>query len=340
MPLFLHALVAWSRRRPALALLSGGLLGWLVYWQLTPTSPVPRPVVAKAQAVPGLGVERPVLEKTLLDVQKENAQLRLALTDQQRTLHEIQQTQANAERDRQTREQAQEKRVEDLLHRAEQAQQAARQAPAPPPPPHPKPQPKPAAAVPPHAEAPKQDGGPQTVTGGAKVRILRSDKAASFAGPPPSPLRAETPFLPAGSFAEGRVITGVMATSRAGGALPVLFSVTKPFTGPFQLRGSGVNPDETALPIAGCFVMGKAAADLGSSRVIIQLELLSCVFPDQAAFERPLKGFATGVDGTLGIVGRVETHDSAIIAKSFLTGLLAGASESFNLAKRTTLVTP
>jgi hypothetical protein len=333
--MFLHALVAWSRRRPALALLGGGLLGWLLYWQLTPAAPVPRPVVAKAQAVPGLGVERPVLEKTLLDVQKENAQLRLALTDQQRTLHEIQQTQANAERDRQTREQAQEKRVEDLLHRAEQAQQAARQTPTPHP--QPKPQPKPVAAVPPHVEAPTDAA---KATGDAKVRILRSDKAASFTGPPPSPLRAETPFLPAGSFAEGRAITGVMATSRAGGALPVLFAVTKPFTGPFQLRGSGVNPDETALPIAGCFVMGKAAADLGSSRVIIQLELLSCVFPDQAAFERPLKGFATGADGTLGIVGRVETHDSAVIAKSFLTGLLAGASESFNLAKRTTLVTP
>src|SRR5712691_10939597 len=154
MPMFLQALVAWSRRRPALALLSGGLLGWLVYWQCTPTVPAPRPVVAKAPTVPGLGIERPVLEKTLLDVQKENAQLRLALTDQQRTLHEIQQTQANAERDRQTREQAQEKRIEDLLHRAEQAQQAARQAPAPQP--QPQPQPKPAATIQPHAEAPKQ----------------------------------------------------------------------------------------------------------------------------------------------------------------------------------------
>ncbi len=338
MPMFLHALVAWSRRRPALALLSGGLLGWLVYWQCTPTVPAPRPVVAKAQTVPGLGIERPVLEKTLLDVQKENAQLRLALTDQQRTLHEIQQAQANAERDRQTREQAQEKRVEDLLHRAEQAQQAARQTPAPQP--QPRPQPKPAAAVPPHAETPTQADTARVALSGAKVRILRSEKPASFAGPPPSPLRAKTPFLPAGSFAEGRAITGVMATSRAGGALPVLFAVTKPFTGPFQLRGSGVNPQETALPIEGCFVMGKAAADLGSSRVIIQLDLLSCVFPDQAAFERPIKGFATGIDGTLGIVGRVETHDSAVIAKSFLTGLLAGASESFNLAKRTTLVTP
>jgi len=339
MPMFLQALVAWSRRRPALALLSGGLLGWLVYWQLTPTTPVPRPVVAKAQAVPGLGVERPVLEKTLLDVQKENAHLQGTLEEHQRALRQMQQSLTTAERDRQAAATAQEQRFEGLLKQAQQAvqqAQAAKPVPAPPP----RPQPRPAATVQPRAEAPKQDGGPQATTGGAKIRILRSDKAASFAGSPPSPLRAETPFLPAGSFAEGRAITGVMATSRAGGALPVLFAVTKPFTGPFQLQGSGMHPQETALPIEGCFIMGKAAADLGSSRVIIQLELLSCVFPDQAAFERPLKGFATGVDGTLGIVGRVETHESVVIAKSFLTGLLAGASESFNLAKRTTLVTP
>jgi hypothetical protein len=117
-------------------------------------------------------------------------------------------------------------------------------------------------------------------------------------------------------------------------------SVTQEFHAPFQLHGPGLTPIATALPIAGCFLLGKAQADLGASRVIIQLDMLSCVFPDGATFERPLKGYVTDQDGTLGIVGKLERHDSAMIAKSFLTGLLAGASESLNLAKRTTLVTP
>jgi conjugal transfer pilus assembly protein TraB len=169
---------------------------------------------------------------------------------------------------------------------------------------------------------------------------LRSDKAASFAGLPPSVTRADTPFLPAGSYAEGRLVTGVFATSRTGGALPVLFAVTRAFQGPFALRGPGLAPIATALPIAGCLILGKAQADLASSRVLIQLDTLSCVLPDGATFERPLKGYAVGVDGTLGLVGRLETRDSAYLARTFLTSLLAGAADAFALAKRTVVVTP
>jgi conjugal transfer pilus assembly protein TraB len=336
MPLFLQALIAWSRRRPAVALLGSGLLGWLIYWQLIPAAPVTRPVVTKAQAIPGLGTERAVMEKTLLDVQKDNAQLRGSLQEQERALHQLQHTLTTAERERQAAAAAQEQRFEELLKRTQQAQQA-RQAPAPKPPP--KPQPKPAPAVSPRPEPPPGDGTPVPERG-PKIRILRSDKAASFAGPPPSVTRADTPFLPAGSYAEGRLVTGVFATSRQGGALPVLFAVTKAFQGPFQLRGPGLPPVSTALPIEGCLILGKAQADLASSRVIVQLDTLSCVFPDGATFERPLKGYAVGVDGTLGILGRLETRDSAYLARTFLTSLLAGAAEAFALAKRSILVTP
>ena len=46
------------------------------------------------------------------------------------------------------------------------------------------------------------------------------------------------------------------------------------------------------------------------------------------------------MDGTLGLVGRLETRDAAYLARTFLTALMAGASEAFALAKRTTIVTP
>jgi hypothetical protein len=336
MPVFLQAFQAWTRRRPVLALLLGGLIGGVVYWQLIPPAPVGRPAVVKAQTLPGLGGERAVMEKTLLDVQKANEQLRLTLDEQQRTLHQLQQTQVTAERDRQAAAEAQDKHLDVMLKQAQQAQQAARQqAPAP----RPKPQPKPTAIPVEERKAPNE-----TPPGGAQkpalIHILRHDKAPSFAGLPPSITRAETPFLPAGSYAHGRVVTGVFATSRSGGALPVVFAVTREFSGPLQLGGPGVNARATALPIAGCLMLGKAQADLGSQRVIIQLETLSCVFPDLATFERPLKGFATGVDGTLGILGKLETHDSAYLAKTFLTSMLAGAAEAFRLAKQTTITTP
>ena len=97
---------------------------------LTPSPPVARPVVAKSQPVPGVGAERAVMEKTLLDVQKDHATLKGALQDQERTLHQIQQAQQAAERERQAAMQAQEHRLEEILTRAQQAQRPP-QAPAP-----------------------------------------------------------------------------------------------------------------------------------------------------------------------------------------------------------------
>jgi len=336
MPVFVQSLVSWSRRRPVLALLGSGLVGWLVYWQLTPS---PRPVrapVATAQTVPGLGAERAVMEKTLLDVQKDNAQLKGSLQDQARAVQQLQQALTAAERERQAAAAAQEQRLDEVLKRTQQAQQVpvTRPAPAPKPPPPPR-----RLAAPVIVARPGLPDGVEHAQG-AKIRILRSDKPPSFVGPPPDPNRSEIPYLPAGSYTEGRLVTGVFATARQGGALPVLFAVTKAFQGPFQLQGPGLSPLATALPIEGCLMLGKAQADLASSRVIVQLDTLSCVFPDGATFERPLKGYATGADGTLGLVGRLETRDAAYIARAFLTSLMSGAADAFALAKRTVVVTP
>jgi hypothetical protein len=122
--------------------------------------------------------------------------------------------------------------------------------------------------------------------------------------------------------------------------LPILFAIKGPFHSPYQLQGRGWQPVETGIPLQGCFVLGKGQADLGSGRVIAKLEWLSCVWPDQAGFERPLQGYAVDTDGTLGLVGKYQSHDTAVIARSFLTGLLAGAGEAFAVAKRTVVTTP
>ena len=75
-------------------------------------------------------------------------------------------------------------------------------------------------------------------------------------------------------------------------------------------------------------MLGKAHADLARAlRVVVQLTTLSCVFPDGQTFERPLVGYATGQDGTLGLPGRLETREGAYLAKTFLTSLLAGAEK-------------
>jgi conjugal transfer pilus assembly protein TraB len=126
------------------------------------------------------------------------------------------------------------------------------------------------------------------------------------------------------------LLTGLFATTHAGGALPALFAVREAFTG----------PNQTAVPLQGCLALGKAQADLASLRAIVQLATLACVWPDGRTFEQAIDGYVTGRDGTLGLPGRLEQRAGAYLGRTFLASLVAGASEAFAAAERTTQITP
>jgi len=176
-----------------------------------------------------------------------------------------------------------------------------------------------------------------------ELRTLRPEKREGQPRPlPPLANQDETAYLAAGCLAQAQVVTGVMATSQLGGETwghPVLFRVTNRFHCPWQQQGPGRLPNPSGIELPGCFAIGKAKADMSSSRAIIQVELLSCVWPDGSSYEVPIKGYATDQDGTLGIVGELHTHDSQKIALAFLTGLLREASAAFGLAKSQLVVT-
>ena len=334
MPLFVNTIVTWSRRRPVLALLGGGVIVWLLYWQLAPRAALPKVAAVKTQGIPGLGTERAVMEATLAKVEKSNEQLRGSLEEQQRALHQLQQTLKHSEQERQAAAVAQE-------HRFQELQRAQHGGPCADAPHHPR-HASSVAALP--AQAPKAL--PVSLPN-ARSRGETGQSPASSAVRRPPPFRVAPLSEPGGDplSASGKLCRRAagdrgLCQQPPAGALPVLFAVTKKFYGPFQLGGPGGRPLATALPIEGCLMLGKAQADLASSRVIVQLDTLSCVMPDGATFERAIRGYATGADGTLGLVGRYETRDSAYLAKTFLTSLLAGAAEAFALAKRTVIVTP
>src|SRR5437660_540159 len=125
MPLFLSALLAWCRRKPLLALVGSGLVGWIVYWQMAPATPITRPMATKASTLPGLGEQRAVMEKNLLDAQRDNALIRQHMDEQDRTLKQVQQALAKTQQEREAADKAQEARLEDVLKRAAQQAQKA-----------------------------------------------------------------------------------------------------------------------------------------------------------------------------------------------------------------------
>ena len=129
-----------------------------------------------------------------------------------------------------------------------------------------------------------------------RLRILRPEGEAVSTTPPPAPQPASGPWvrLPVGSLVTGELLTGAFATKVRGDALPVLV----------QLRSAYSGPNDTEIPLEGCLMIGKATADLQSVRARVEAVSLSCVLPDGTSFERAVKGYFTGEDGTLGVPGR------------------------------------
>jgi hypothetical protein len=310
MPVWLRALLRWGRQHPGAVVFLAALGGLVGYWQLQPVRPAPpRPTPAGAQPFTGTLPAQVSLESALATVQRENEQLKQILAEQQRTL-------ARMERDQQTRQHdyaAQAQRLEETLRQALATAELERQR-----------APAPVAAVPVRSPTPPK---PPPV-----LRILRPTKEPPL---PPAPMVPAAPAptwvqLPAGSFVRGRLLTGLFATTHAGGALPALFAVREAFTG----------PNQTAIPLQGCLALGKAQADLASLRAIVQLTTLACVWPDGRTFEQSVAGYVTGRDGTLGVPGRLEQRAGAYLGRTFLASLVAGAAEAFAAAERTTQVTP
>lgn len=323
----------------AFVLLIVGVLWAGLWWRgATVTPQVTRE--PKVAAVPELPVQRTVQKSDWATIQEKQEQDRRNQATLHQELRDLKLALVQAERDRkvadeQSRQQwearlrqALEAQASKLAHQHETARQAAE-----------------AAA---HTRASKPKAPPSqaaaataTVSRGT-MEIHRNDAKEWTAGAAalPDTTRDATAYLPAGSYAHTRLVTGVFASARRGGALPVLLSVTRPFHGPYQLHGPGRRPEPTGIPIEGCLMLGKAEADLSSSRANMTLDLLSCVFPDKAAYEKPLKGYVVGPDGTLGLPCTLETRDTAYLARTFLVSLMSGAAEAMALAKRTVIVTP
>ena len=167
------------------------------------------------------------------------------------------------------------------------------------------------------------------------LRILRPGAPPGTPGstgapqqPPPQPAgRPGGPWvrLPLGSTVTGELLTGAFATKVRGDALPVLV----------QLRSAYSGPNDTEVPLEDCLLVGKATADISSVRARVEAVSLSCVLPDGTAFERAVKGYFTGEDGTLGVPGKWEFRSGRWLANllSAMGTVAAGVYADIEIAK-------
>lgn len=136
-------------------------------------------------------------------------------------------------------------------------------------------------------------------------------------------------YIPAGSFGEATLLTGVFAPT-TGEALPVLL----------RLDAALVGPQKTRIPIRGAFLVGKAQGEANSRRAVVQLDTLSAVRPDGRPAEARVNGWVVDDDGIQGLRGVYVWRADEVIALSTLTGGLAGGADAMSQKETTVQVTP
>ena len=123
-------------------------------------------------------------------------------------------------------------------------------------------------------------------------------------------------YLPAGSFASIRLLSGVDAPTLGGAQdpIPVLLRVMT----------DGILPNLFKSNVSSCHIVASSWGDISSERANIQLNTLSCVLLDGNIIEVPVKGYVAGEDGKAGLRGRLVSKQGALVARSLFAGLASG----------------
>jgi conjugal transfer pilus assembly protein TraB len=130
--------------------------------------------------------------------------------------------------------------------------------------------------------------------------------------------------LSMGSIISGTLLNGVAAPTSSdskGDPMPVLM----------RIKQEAIMPNSFTLDIIDCHMLGSAIGDLGSSRVLIRAEAISCNTHTGEAIEKRIMAYAVdSSDGMAGIEGDVVFKSGAMIANSLKAEFISGFADAFS----------
>jgi len=127
--------------------------------------------------------------------------------------------------------------------------------------------------------------------------------------------------IPAGSILGAYLLTGLDAptgTRASQQPVPVLLRIKK----------EAILPNHAWANVNDCHLLGSAYGDLGSERVNIRGEVVSCILKDNTAIEGSVKFFVAGEDGKNGIRGTLVSRSGRILAAAAGSALAQGLLSS------------
>lgn len=143
------------------------------------------------------------------------------------------------------------------------------------------------------------------------------------------PSKSRRVHIPAGSFVEATLLTGVYAPTN-GDPLPVLLRIDAAFIGPNRTR--------LALPRA--LLVGKAVGDANARRATIQIDAISAADPDGRVHEMKANGWVVDDDGIQGLRGSYVWRADEIIGLAAGSSGLAAGAEALAARETTSQTTP
>lgn len=124
-------------------------------------------------------------------------------------------------------------------------------------------------------------------------------------------------FLPAGTILTGVLLNGLQAATGPS-------AQSNPQIVELRVKKSAIMPNKFRANLKDCEVIASGFGDLSARRVYLRTNELSCVNRDGSVISAPMHGFIVGADGLTGVPGTVIEHQSELLDKGLLAGLLSG----------------
>lgn len=147
------------------------------------------------------------------------------------------------------------------------------------------------------------------------------------------PLKNPDTYVPPGATARVVMLTGADASA-------AVTASHNPNPMIFRITSNGRLPNNRKSHLKDCILTAYAVGDISSERAEINLEKLSCTFPNNEIVDINVQGWIFGLDGKYGVRGRPVWREGKLLQRAFVAGALSGLSEGISQTWTTTSISP
>jgi len=137
------------------------------------------------------------------------------------------------------------------------------------------------------------------------------------------PFKNPDTYVPAGTFVQAVMLSGADASA-------AVTSPHNPNPMIFRIISDGTLPNHRKSHLKGCTVTAYVAGDISSERGEINLEKISCVFPNNEIIDPKIEGWVFGRDGKFGVRGNPVWREGKLLQRAFAAGALSGLSDGLS----------